>query len=288
MAAMSWTDEDLLARHGRARVGEVEIGLKETRQHGPAPGFQRLATFLQAYNQSDIHLVSPIPSRMLREVRLLSFLRCGGFLNFLGTHKLWIGRGGSRSVVHRDDAENVNCALAGRKRFALVHPRWRAKLEAHPNSAGPPPRGPDRFGFIDARLDPQQPGYGAYFQLDVDAMDLIRYPGWREVDWYQADLEAGDCIYIPHGWYHQVRAGPSRTVNVMVWYWRPERFEASTCTPRQPGGGPRFSDCSWGYMPPPGNGPPRGVVQHEGVGLRLTKCSRAGLHLARWPVRTEL
>merc|ERR1719453_514503 len=105
--------------------------------------------FLQVYNKSDLYLVSPIPARMKHDVEILPVMYCGGFSNFLGVHRLWIGRGGSRSVVHRDDAENINCLFAGRKRIALVHPIWREVLEAHPNAEGPA----DMFGFIDARLD---------------------------------------------------------------------------------------------------------------------------------------
>ena len=154
MSAMGWSDEYLLRVHGNARVTDVEVGLKETRADGAVSDIQTLRAFLEAYNHSDIHLVSSVPPRMQRELELLPMLRCGGFLNFLGSHKLWIGRGGSRSVVHKDDAENINCLLAGSKRFALVHPRWSREMEAHPNAESPP----DRFGFVDVRRDPTQRG----------------------------------------------------------------------------------------------------------------------------------
>mmetsp|Transcript_125677 Transcript_125677/g.350074 ORF Transcript_125677/g.350074 Transcript_125677/m.350074 type:complete len:132 (+) Transcript_125677:430-825(+) len=116
----------------------------------------------------------------------------------------------------------------------------------------------------------------------------VRFPGWLEVDWQRADLEAGDCIYIPHGWYHQVRAGPSRTVNALVWYWRPARFEGLACVPRDLAlRGVRFSDCSWGFAPPAG-GEPRGSRYHSATRQRLTQCTRRGRHLARRPMRFEL
>jgi len=282
MAAMRWSDKYLLRVHGRALMSGVELGLKETRIGGYLPGFARLGAFLRVYNHSDIHLVSRIPSRMQRDMEHLSFLRCGGFLDFLLVPKVWLDRGNSRSVVHRDDTENVHCLLAGRKQFALIHPRWRATLEAHPNSANPP----DRFGFLDARLDPGRvPGYGAYFGLDVDAVDLIRFPGWRDVEWSRAGVEAGDCIYIPHGWYHQVRSGPTRTLSVNVWYWRPERFHASGCG--TPGRRIRFSDCSWGYVAPPG-GKPHGVRRSYGVRQRITQCTPRHRHRSLWAIRKEL
>lgn len=289
MAAMRWSDALLLAKHAAAKISSVEVGLKETRVGGLAGGHWKLADFLSLYNHSDIHLVSPVPSSMQREVELLPLLSCGGFANFLGTHRLWVARGGSRSVVHRDDAENINCLFAGKKQFALVHPSLRALAEKHPNSPSPP----DRFGFLDTRLDPDVPGYGAFFgRLDVDAMDLIKFPGWKDVDWHRADLIAGDCIYIPHGWYHHVRAGPSRTVNAHVWYWRPEKFDSRSCERPAyiPGRHVRFSDCSWGYEPPPG-GQPLGVRKHTATGsqrLRVTRCTPGGYHRARRRMRDEL
>ena len=33
-----------------------------------------------------------------------------------------MGRGGSKSVIHYDDQDNVNCMLAGHKRFIFFHP----------------------------------------------------------------------------------------------------------------------------------------------------------------------
>ena len=38
---------------------------------------------------------------------------------------------------------------------------------------------------------------GAYSLVDVDAVDLKKYPGLAEAPWWQANMEAGDCIFIP-------------------------------------------------------------------------------------------
>merc|ERR1712196_417982 len=85
-------------------------------------------------------------------------------------------------------------------------------------------------------------GYGGFFgRIDVDAVDLIKYPKWANVEWWYADLEAGDCLYIPSNWYHQVTATPERSINVHVWYWRPSPkiFNATRCSnPREARGRP--------------------------------------------------
>ncbi|CAJ1413768.1 unnamed protein product, partial [Effrenium voratum] len=112
------------------------------------------------------------------------------------------------------------------------------------------------------------PGYGAFMRIDVDKVDLIKYPGWRDVKWSYADLRPGDCIYIPYQWYHQVTAKPGRSINVHVWYWRPAAFDAESC---KSGAGPTtFADCSWGYEPKKGH---LGKVQKGGK--KPTKCKKA-------------
>ena len=40
--------------------------------------------------------------------------------------------------------------------------------------------------------------------IDTDAMDLIKYPGWRNLTWWEANMEAGDCLFIPSGWYETI------------------------------------------------------------------------------------
>jgi hypothetical protein len=32
-------------------------------------------------------------------------------------------------------------------------------------------------------------------------MDLERYPQWAELEWHDAQMEEGDCLYIPTSWY---------------------------------------------------------------------------------------
>ena len=47
---------------------------------------------------------------------------------------------------------------------------------------------------------------GGFSRVDVDAVDLEQYPGFGEMTFYNASLEAGDCLYIPVFWSHAVRS----------------------------------------------------------------------------------
>lgn len=265
LAVERWATDDLiLESHGHEKVTGVEFNLKETRAGGHVEGMDTMGKFLKAYNTSDIYMVSSVPRGMMAEVDFLPSVRCGGYLNFLDTHNMWFGRGGSKSVVHYDDQDNINCMIAGRKRFIFMHPSYKARFEAFPNSDR------NEFGWVDADLDEGVAGYGGFMgKLDVDRVDLLRFPGWRDVEWSYVDLAPGDCVYIPFQWYHQVTAAAGRSINVHTWYWRPETFDARSCA--EPVAAPTLADCTWGYEPPEG---------HHGVkrrgGKPPTACGRRG------------
>lgn len=262
MAAARWTTDEYLVEHyGKAKVKGVEYDIKETRAGGHADHIKNLNQFLDEYNTSDIYMVSPVPKAMKKDVEFLSCIRCGGYLKFLDSNSMWMGRGGSKSVIHYDDQDNINCMLAGKKRFVFMHPSYKEVFEAHPNSKK------NRFGWVDTALDENAKGYGAFFgKIDVDRVDLIKYPGWKDVQWSYVDLEPGDCVYIPFQWYHQVTAHPGRSINVHVWYWRPKKFDSKSCGNKDDPP-PRFSDCTWGYEPSDGGhlGTPKGQAP-------MTKC----------------
>merc|ERR1712050_450781 len=106
-------------------------------------------------------------------------------------------------------------------------------------------------------------------KIDVDAVDLIKFPGWRDVKWSYVDLEPGDCVFIPFQWYHQVTAAPGRSINVHVWYWRPKKFSAKDCEAKGDLPAPRFSECTFGYEP--ARGGHYGSIK-KGDGSQATEC----------------
>merc|ERR1712216_218863 len=222
--------------------------------------------FLNAYNTSDIYMVSVVPKNMKFDVELLPCMSCGGYTHFLDVPNMWMGRGGSKSVIHYDDQDNINCLFAGHKRFLFMSPKYKKQFEAHPNSKK------NKFGWVDTDLDQRVKGYGAFMgKVDVDKMDLIKYPGWSDIDWTYADMYPGDCLYIPFQWYHQVTAAPMRSINVHVWYWRPAKFDEKSCEAASAEKDQfSFGDCTWGFEPQEGG--------HLGFkskgGKKLTKCKK--------------
>lgn len=112
--------------------------------------------------------------------------------------RIWIGN----AVVtrtHYDLNDNIACVVAGRRRFSLFPPAQLANLYPGPYER--------TIGGVPVSM------------VDIDRPDLSRYPCYAEAQAVRVDieLEAGDALYIPYGWWHQVRS--LSPFNVLVNYW---------------------------------------------------------------------
>eukprot|EP01052_Picozoa_sp_SAG31_P036266 SAG31_NODE_4498_length_3185_cov_36.595269_1_plen_464_part_00 len=222
MPAMKhWSDDRKLAAvYGQLMV-EYEAGKKEDRTGGAS--MTSVADFLKRYQDEDIYAVSHpnvahphhvprgIPT-MRRDVAMLPFLRCGGFTSMLDEVTMWWSSGGTKSVIHVDDVDNVNCLFSGRKRIIFWHPKHKHAIES---------KDLGWFKEDDRAADDQR--YGEFSETDVDRVDLDQYPGWTKLDWWDAEMDAGDCVFIPVGWYHHV-ASFDRNIAVNVWFDRNEEL----------------------------------------------------------------
>lgn len=55
-----------------------------------------------------------------------------------------------------------------------------------------------------------------YSEVDVDRVDLLKYPGLHGIEHHFAFIEPGDCLYVPFLWVHYVR---SYDLNMAVNIW---------------------------------------------------------------------
>ena len=39
--------------------------------------------------------------------------------------------------------------------------------------------------------------YGSYSGLDVEAIDLHKHKKWNDIEWFDAQMETGDCLFVP-------------------------------------------------------------------------------------------
>lgn len=257
-----WTDEYLRKQHGDAIFDQVETEKKETRMALPKEDM-KLSQFLDAYTSSSLYSVAKTPAGLADEVFLLPFMNCGGFHKRLAETVTWISSGSTQSVIHSDSNQNVHCMFAGKKRWALWSPRTPLDEKEH--------------GWVQAEEEAAafQNAYGAFAgRIDVDAVDLDRFPGWTTFKWWNMTLDAGDCAFIPQAWFHYVEAPPLRSISVHVWFRAPKQFDQATCDKfDEHGMDPseylvRIGDCTWGWEPG-GSGP-----NAKGTRCRIRKSAK--------------
>jgi len=112
--------------------------------------------------------------------------------------RVWIGNR-LKVNTHFDLAYNIACVAGGRRRFTLFPPEQIANLYIAPLDFTPS---------------------GAPVSLvEFTRPDLARFPRFAEALRHarQAELESGDAIFIPYGWWHHVES--LAPFNVLVNYW---------------------------------------------------------------------
>ena len=112
--------------------------------------------------------------------------------------RLWIGNR-TKVQTHFDLQYNIACVVGGRRRFTLFPPEQIANLYPGPIDFTPSGTPLSMVPFVNP--DPARfPRYEAALRHALSA-----------------ELEPGDAIYIPYGWWHHVEA--LTPFNVLVNYW---------------------------------------------------------------------
>lgn len=241
-----WTDDYLSEQHGHVKMDQVETEKRETRSKFPHEDWT-LKKFLNKYNTSDIYSTASTPKGLSDEVFMLPPINCGGFQKKLAQSVTWFSSGGTRSVIHNDGQLNFHCMIAGSKRWILWHPESRINTP--------------KFGWVQGEQEAKKDKkfkntYGTFVgHIDVDKVDLKRFPGWDELKWWELNLVAGDCAFIPPAWFHFVEAAAGRSISVHAWFSASSKFDEKSCEAMVAKGYNisdyliRFSDCEWGHEP---------------------------------------
>jgi len=153
---------------------------------------------------------------MRHHLEFPSFLQCESMLEHIEVLNIWWSSGGTKSVIHKDGAENLNCLIQGTKRVIFWSPAYSLAIEES-GKAG--------WKDLDDNADTLKEGYGSFADLDVD--DIERFPAYQTMEWHNAHMEAGDCLYIPVSWYHHVDSTGSRNIAANFWWFpRSEKIPA--------------------------------------------------------------
>jgi hypothetical protein len=138
--------------------------------------------FPEFRKENDIAIPRPIVDYALEDIRI----------------GIWIGNR-TTACCHYDASDNLACCVVGKRRFTLFPPDQIANLYPGP-------------------LSPT-PGGQALSMVDFANPDFTKYPKFADAIPHGqiAELEAGDALYLPSMWWHQVEA--QNPFNVLVNYW---------------------------------------------------------------------
>ncbi|XP_001630801.3 uncharacterized protein LOC5510344 [Nematostella vectensis] len=201
-----WTDEYFLSLP-EAKETKVfaEQGKKENRSNaGKDISFHE---FVSNYKKNDIYMVHGVLPFLQKDVLLPPPLQCGEVTKkMLVDTVMWFSSGGTKSVLHNDDVDNINCLFSGTKELLFIDYKYKNKVKIdHP--------------------------VGGYSGVDVDRVDFTKYPGLKEVQYFNVTMEPGDCLFIPYKWYHQVRSH-DRNIAVNVWWTHKPGYVPNDCEMR--------------------------------------------------------
>jgi hypothetical protein len=111
---------------------------------------------------------------------------------------IWIGNR-TTACCHYDTSDNLACSVVGMRRFTLFPPDQISNLYPGP-------------------LTPT-PGGQVLSMVDFDNPDFTQFPRFAEAIKHGqvAELEAGDALYLPSMWWHQVES--LMPLNILINYW---------------------------------------------------------------------
>jgi hypothetical protein len=112
--------------------------------------------------------------------------------------RVWLGNA-VKINTHFDLVDNVACVAGGRRRFTLFPP--------------------DQIGNLYVAPLDFTPSGAPVSLVELSRADHARFPRYAEALRHatQAELDPGDALFIPYGWWHHVES--LRPFNVLVNYW---------------------------------------------------------------------
>jgi hypothetical protein len=108
-----WSSDEALANaYAESWLKAVDVGhARENRKHRSKS--MSVRDFVAQYKQAPsvrkhMYAVTPLPAEMAADVHLPPMARCGGAARRVFAANLWMGSGGTKSVLHEDASDNFN------------------------------------------------------------------------------------------------------------------------------------------------------------------------------------
>ena len=145
-------------------------------------GRETMAAFLDGADES-AYVVSQLPTTMYGDLHIPSVASAGPLRDSMLEANIWMSNGGTSSLLHRDGKNVFNCVVKGVKHWVLVDPIAASQLPMSTEKRS------EVGGFIIG--DPR------------NVSSRVR-EGLAGHEVLIASVHAGDCIFVPWGFLHQV------------------------------------------------------------------------------------
>lgn len=188
-ALAHWTPEYLSELIGDAEVeyqggrdGAADFDIFKARHRRTMPFDRFIASLMPAAFGNDVYMTAA--NAAANRAALAPLMRDLGTLDaYLKPEQpmAWIGPAGTFTPLHFDLANHLLAQIAGQKHVILAPPSETQRLYPHSNTLS------------------------AVHDL-TDETQLARYPLARGARTHEVELEAGDLLFVPIGWWQQVTA----------------------------------------------------------------------------------
>ena len=219
-----WTNTQYLYDN----FGEFNVTVEKKREDEHGKGKQLLKTFIDEGETG--YVVTEMPGPMFMDVDTPRSVRCGNLLEKMVEVNFWLSSGDTAGIMHKDPLNQLNCVVAGRKDWTVIDPSHIRLLPMNIEDGTPP-----------------EHNSGGVALFKFESVDLKRFPSITEVPYNRSWVEAGDCIYMPGSYIHQVTSPAGRNIQVsllfaahtalgkgMAHYGTPEPWDGSSCAADQP------------------------------------------------------
>ena len=150
----------------------------------------QISQFAPYYWDTDIAL----NSTLLNHIPLPFHISCLTYKKWILSAALLYTNQNASSVFHFDEAENFFFQIAGKKVWLLAEPSSGEQAYATAYD-------------VQDNLSPINP----------EKVDLKKFPKAADISFYEITTEPGDFLYVPEGWWHQVRSYDPTIISINLW-----------------------------------------------------------------------
>jgi ribosomal protein L16 Arg81 hydroxylase len=188
-AIKQWCPEYLKTKYGEAKV-EILVDRNSDRNYEINVQNHKKTVCLKEYIEmvvsggetNDYYMVANNQTLEREEFKsLLNDVKMPDFLDSINIKQkifFWFGPGGTITPLHHDPMNLIMAHIYGRKRWRLIDPKYTTHIYNH---------------------------IGVFSKIDLENPDYEQYPLFKDVPVIETILEPGEIIFVPVGWWHQVK-----------------------------------------------------------------------------------